>query len=136
MTRIKGWRSALHEEIERHRRIPFSFGHDCALFAADCVQAMTGQDLAAAFRGHYTTQAGALRLLSRHGFASLADLAGSMLEEIHPVRAAVGDVAFIADDSPFGGALGIVIGEQAAVMHERGVGSLPRSMMTKAFRVP
>ena len=138
MKRIKTWRGALHEAIEQHRRKAFAFDSqsDCAMFAADCVLAMTGEDLAADFRGRYSTQTGAIRVLKAEGFNSLADLVASHLEDIHPIRARVGDVAFISDDSPFGGALGIVIGENVATCHSAGIGSVPRTLMTRAFRVP
>jgi hypothetical protein len=138
MKRLPNWRTRLHEAVEARRRVPFSFaaGADCALFAADCVEAMTGTDLAALYRGRYSTEAGALRLLRGEGFASVADLAAANLDEIDPVRARVGDVAFVPDDSAFGGALGIVIGEQIACLHIDGIGSVPRTLMTRAFRVP
>lgn len=138
MKRIKSWRSALHEAIEQHRRKAFAFDSqsDCAMFAADCVLAMTGEDLAADFRGRYSTQTGAIRALKGAGFGGLADLVASRLDDVQPIRARVGDVAFIPDESPFGGALGIVIGENIAVCHPAGIGSVPRTLMTRAFRVP
>lgn len=138
MKRLKDWRTRLHEAVEARRRVPFSFkaGVDCALFVADCINAMTGEDPAAEFRGRYSSDIGAMRVIRNAGFADLADLVSSRLDEISPVRAQVGDVAFIPDDSPFGGALGIVIGEQIACLHVDGIGSVPRTVMTRAFRVP
>lgn len=138
MKRLHGWRTRLHEAVEARRRVPFSFsaGVDCALFVSDCIEAMTGEDPAADFRGRYTTDIGAMRVIRNAGYANLADLVSSKLEEIAPVRAQVGDVAFIPDESPFGGALGIVIGEQVACLHIDGIGSVPRTLMTRAFRVP
>jgi hypothetical protein len=138
MTRHRDWRRRLHEAIEARRRVPFSFaaGVDCALFVADCLQAITGEDPAADFRGRYSSDIGAMRVIRNAGFANLADLVSSRLDEIAPVRAQVGDVAFIPDESPFGGALGIVIGEQVACLHVDGIGSVPRTLMTRAFRVP
>lgn len=138
MKRLKDWRHRLHAAIEERRRRPFDFasGVDCALMAADCVLAMTGEDLAEPFRGRYSTEVGAMRVIRNEGFADLADLVAARLEEIDPVRACVGDVAFIPDDSCFGGALGIVIGEQVAVLHIDGIGVVDRTQMSKAFRVP
>lgn len=138
MKRRPDWRPRLHETVEARRRVPFSFkaGVDCALFAAACVEAMTGVDLADGYRGRYTTEVGALRVIRNGGFADLADLVTSMLEEIPPARARAGDIAFVPDDSPFGGALGIVIGEQVACLAADGVGAVPRTLMTRAFRVP
>lgn len=138
MNRQKNWRNRLHEVVEARRRVPFSFesGFDCAIFVADCIAAMTGEDPAADFRGRYSSDIGAMRVIRNAGFANIADLVSSRLDEIAPVRAQVGDVAFIPDESSFGGALGIVIGEQVACLHVDGIGSVPRNLMTRAFRVP
>lgn len=138
MKRARDWRTRLHEAIEARRRVPFSFaaGTDCALFVADCILAMTGEDPAAEFRGRYSSDVSAMRVIRDAGFTDLTDLVSSRLDEIEPVFARVGDVAMIPDDSPFGCALGIVIGEQIAVLHVDGIGSVPRDIMTRAFRVP
>jgi hypothetical protein len=136
--RKPGWRSALHLEIERHRREPFSWeaGTDCAMFAADCVKAMTGTDPAEAFRGRYRSAEGALRAVKRAGFSDLAGLAASVAEEVHPAKARVGDVALVRTDDALGYSLGIFIGELVAVRHPSGIGSVNRATCTKAFRIP
>lgn len=138
MKRRRDWRTRLHEAIETARRRPFSWetGDDCAMFAANCVLAMTDADPAARFRGRYTTATGALRVVREAGFADLADAAASMLEEIHPSRARVGDVAMVPVDDALGWSVGIVIGEQVAVLTPAGIGSASRSLAAKAFRVP
>jgi hypothetical protein len=44
--------------------MPFAWGtNDCALFAADAVQAITGLDIADDFRGRYSDEAGAFALI-------------------------------------------------------------------------
>ncbi|MFN6950990.1 MAG: DUF6950 family protein [Albidovulum sp.] len=138
MKRRRDWRARLHEEIERHRRVPFSWGDgsDCAMFAADCVKAMTGDDPAARFRGRYATAFGALRAVREAGFADLADAISDTFEEIHPSRARVGDVACFPSDGHFGMTVGIVIGERVAVSFENGIGSACRTEAVRAFKVP
>jgi len=43
---------------------PFAWGtNDCALFAADAIQAFTDVDIAKDFRGKYSTEAGAFALI-------------------------------------------------------------------------
>ncbi len=129
------WRIALHEVIEAHRRLPFAWGqHDCALFAADCVRAMTGLDLATGFRGSYSTAVGATKTLKRAGFKDLVALVGNYFEEIHPIRAGAGDLAAI--DTAEGWALGVVAGEQVTFLGPEGLGNLDRLMADKAFRIP
>lgn len=138
MKRLRDWRSRLHQAVEERRRDPFSFeeGRDCALFVADCVLAMTGEDPAAQFRGRYTTDIGAMRVIRSAGFADLGDLVSSRLDEIAPARARAGDVAAVATDSPFGVALGVFIGEQVIARDHDGLATFSRAAVTRAFRVP
>jgi hypothetical protein len=56
---------------------PFSWGvNDCALFVADAIEAMTGTDIAADFRG-YTDEAGAWDAIRRVRGAVLGSVLGS-----------------------------------------------------------
>jgi len=129
------WRVALHEVIETTRREPFRWGErDCALFVADCVQAMTGVDLGFGFRGAYDDAAGAVKAVRRAGFESLPAVAANFFEEIHPIRAGVGDIAAI--ETAEGWSLGIYGGPRVTVLRPDGLGSIDRAMVTKAFRVP
>lgn len=145
MPRLKGWRPALFAAIDAHRGKPFQWGvHDCAVLAADAVAAMTGEDLAAAYRGKYTDRDGAGLLLAEHGFLDAVALAADRFEEIPVSRAGVGDLAAI----PIGSnsvpvelqgvgslALGIVTGPVIAVMTAKGLSSVPLAAAVRAFRV-
>lgn len=92
MTAATLWR--LHAQIEAARATPFAWGrHDCCLFAADCVLALTGVDHAAAWRGTYTDAVGAQRVLMRQG--GLRGLAGRAGAPIAPLAARVGDVGIV-----------------------------------------
>lgn len=63
--RSRDWETRLHAICQERKRTPFVWGqHDCALFVADCVQAMTGQDLAAECRGRYSSKEEAAALLT------------------------------------------------------------------------
>ena len=135
LARIPTWRVALHETIEAHRRLPFAWGqHDCALFVADCVRAMTGLDLATGFRGSYSTPAGSVRALKRAGFDDLVALAANFFEAIPPMMARAGDIAAI--ETPDGWAVGVVVGEQVLFLGSDGLGAVDRLSTTKAFKVP
>lgn len=140
ISRRPGWRSRLAETIEARRRLPHAWGrNDCALFAADCIAAMTGTDPAASMRGRYRSASGAARMLKEGGHADLRALAASLLEEIAPAHARAGDVAAFRvgppEDRP-SWALGVVTGERVTVLRPDGLGTLPLTDAAVAFRVP
>lgn len=68
LQRLPGWPERLHAFLADALACPFAWAeHDCCHFAAQDVQALTGQDLLAPWRGRYRTRAGALRLLRQLG---------------------------------------------------------------------
>jgi hypothetical protein len=68
---------AYHEFLLQRASAPFVWGaHDCALFAADGIEAITGVDIAADFRGKYHDEASAAALIKQVcGGSSVADAA-------------------------------------------------------------
>ncbi len=96
--------------------------------------AITGVDCAAQFRGEYSTAAGALKTMKAAGFDNLADLVATMLPEIHPSQAHIGDIAAIPHEGPFGYALGVVNGERIFVLRETGLGTVGLLDAKRAFR--
>lgn len=137
MKRKPNWRTLLAAYVEQVAHKPFAWGeHDCALFAAGAVEAMTGEDIAAGYRGRYKTLAGGRRMLKRKGFDTHADLAASLFEVVHPSSAQVGDLAAIEVEG--GMALGVVQGERIYVIgpDESRIGTVALSQAARAFRVP
>jgi hypothetical protein len=68
IARRDNWPDLLSVYIEEKRSEPFAWGsNDCCLFAADWVQIATGHDIAAQWRGSYTTALGARRALDEGG---------------------------------------------------------------------
>lgn len=135
--RFSFWRTALFEYVHGVARTPFAWGsHDCALFAAGAVQAMTGRDFASPYRGRYSTLAGGLRLLKKAGFSDHADMAASLFEEQHPSAAQIGDIAALDDGGHV--ALGIVQGALIYVLKPgaAGIGTVSRFEAKRSFRVP
>lgn len=133
--RVRGWEQALHAVTRRAMRRAYSWGeHDCALFAADCVAAVTGEDFAADFRGRYSTEEEAQAVLASLGCASVADLPGRFgLPECLPTEARRGDVVLIPGAA--GEFLGIVDGRTAVGPGPRGLAHVPLSGALKAWRV-
>jgi hypothetical protein len=94
---------------------------DCALVTADAVLAMTGEDIAAPFRGKYSTAAGSARALKRYGAGDLKATFDTLLPPKPIGYARRGDV--VMSD----GAVGICIGGTALFIGERdGVDGLYR----------
>lgn len=137
LVRVKNWRACFVAEIDRLKRTPFAWGsHDCGPgLAGNLVLAITGVDCAAQFRGEYSTAAGALKTMKAAGFDNLADLVASMLPEIHPSEAGIGDIAAVPHEGPLGYALGVVNGERIFVLRESGLGTVDLLDAKRAFKV-
>jgi len=132
------WRSDLSVYVHSVAKAPFEWGgHDCALFSAGAVEAMTGAYITADYRGRYSTLAGGLRLLKKKGFANHADLAASLFEEIPVALASVGDIAAIKVNTGGIYALGVVQGPRIYVVRpgEAGIGTVDLMAAERAFRV-
>lgn len=137
MRRRRDWRARLAAaEALWHRRPYDADGAHCAFFAADCVAAMTGIDLAGPYRG--LDRAAAEAALARDGYAGPSALVERHLDEIHPVRAVAGDLALVDDARLTGGipALGVVKGSTVAVLTLGGLGHIPLTKIRRAFKVP
>lgn len=133
--RYPDWKPRLIDHVGGCAQLAFEYGkHDCALFAAGCVAAMTGVDLAATWRGKYTTLRGGLTALKRAGFADHLAFAAEHFEEIPTAFAAPGDLAVL--DGPEGAVLGVVQGEGIYVLALSGLGTLPLTHARTAYRVP
>ncbi len=135
LTRLPDWRARLDDYLDSIEGRPFAWGElDCALFAADAVQAITGVDLAADFRGKYSDQAGAEAAVKSAGFEDYASLVASMLPAVEIGRHMIGDVA-VVESAEFGPCLAIVGGMHVTCMTLRGKGSLPLARASRIFRV-
>jgi hypothetical protein len=135
MQRLHDWHARLTAYLVAAAQQPFAEGrHDCALFAAGALEAMTGEDPAAAWRGRYSSTRGGLRVLRKAGHADHLALASSLLEPIPPAFASMGDIAAVQGEG--GPALGVVTGEAVAVLTLSGMGFVPLLQAVQAWRVP
>ncbi len=140
MNRFPDWPERLHAEIEAAHERPFSWGrHDCALFAADVVRAVTGEDIAAWFRGRYKTRRGAYGALKRFAGGGLEQAMDKQavargMAAIRPALAQRGDMVLV--DTPEGPALAICVGRFAAQVAESGgVAFADMSLARRAWAV-
>jgi len=104
--RHPNWRPALRDYVEDVARKPFRYGsHDCALFTAGAVKAMTGVDHARGWRSQYRSLAKGREML-----AAVLDGDG-------------------------GDALGVVQGAFVWAADPNGLRSVPLIQAKRAFRV-
>ena len=140
--RYEDWPQRLAMAIETAQTRSFAYGglagtQDCALFAADCVAAITAVDYAAELRG-YATRRGAYEIVARYG--SLGAMATALLkrEPIHPALAQRGDVVLATlalVDGEEGETLGICLGVYCAYPDVVGVQLRPRAEASLAWRI-
>jgi hypothetical protein len=115
MQRFPDWPRRFWQAIHDRRAIPHVWGQsDCALYAADLVKAMTGEDLASRFRGTYDSEAGAAATLEAQGWESLADMADAFLDRCE--RPARGDIVLLP--GLFGPYLAVCVGGRWAYAPE------------------
>lgn len=89
------WHNRLIAVIRAAEERPFLWGeHDCCLFAADCAEAMTGENFADGWRGTYDSETGAKKALLRGG-GSLEKVLAKYLDEVPVKMAQRGDIAVV-----------------------------------------
>jgi hypothetical protein len=83
MIRLPNWQSSLERFFLAHTTDRFVYGSwDCCLFVCSAIEAMTGIDPAASFRGNYRTQAEAMNAVRAYaGTASIRALARKVTAE-------------------------------------------------------
>ena len=140
------WPERLHDYLDSIRGKSFVWGaEDCCLVPANCVQAMTGVDPAAWFRGRYETALGAVRLLREFSGGGLLRETGEKIArdmgwpEIDRSYIQRGDYALISnppdDESGLDCGMSICVGPKLVVMSVSGLAWVPISRAIKAWRV-
>ncbi len=137
LSRRADWRLRYDACIESLRRRPLAWSEtDCVIgLGAGVVEALTGVDLAAQWRGTYVDEAGALAAIAAAGADGLIDLVATMLPQIHPSEAQIGDLVAVVAGGPIGFGLGAVNGERVFVMMPRGLGTVDLDLAVTGFRV-
>jgi hypothetical protein len=135
--RISNWPRALADFMESRRVTPFKWGeHDCCLFAADAVQAITGIDLAEQYRGTYDSALGAMRILNAN--TDIETLIAAQCEHagfghVSVKFAGRGDIALVEQDGLAWA--GVVLGETIAGPGETGVVYSPLWAAKRVWRI-
>lgn len=133
--RLQDWPERLAALIEARRDVPFAWGsHDCALFVADAIAAVTGADPATSFRG-YATEEEALALLGAEGLEGVVAqaLAAFGCGDCPPGLAQRGDAALaLLGNQP---TMVVVLGEVLAGPGPQGLVFLPMGRILRAWSV-
>lgn len=133
--RIEHWERHLAEAVAVAQARPFAWGlHDCPTFAFETRQLLTaGVDVAALWRGRYSTARGAVRVMRRLGWSSLEasgrDLLGEPLPSVHLAQR--GDLVLANTGLGFG----VCLGARAAGIAPEGLVLVPLSACAMAWRV-
>lgn len=147
LQRREDWERRVNDYLATIRKSGHKWGGgdnetDCALAWAGAIEAMTGVDLMAEFRGKYETEEGALALIEAKGFADLPSLLDDMLPRVTRSSAQRGDLVMVK-----GGALALAWGEVALAIGEfratpggdllypAGIVRVPRADWRKAWRI-
>ncbi|SPR97344.1 DUF6950 family protein [Cupriavidus taiwanensis] len=133
MQRLEDWPTRLAEFIEARHERAFSWGDsDCCLFVCDAIEAMTGTDPGARWRGLYASEKGARRVLRDNG--GVAGIATLVLgTAIPPALAGRGDVVLV--ETPLGDALALSLGGLIAAQGEVGIEFLELKLAKAAWKV-
>lgn len=135
LQRLPDWPLRLDALVSTRLHAPFCWGvHDCALFAADAVLALTGRDLAAGLRGLGVRQA--LRHVRSAG--GMCHLVPDILPPLtHTALAVEGDIALV--EQPARGlkrlALGVVVGNAVLGPARTGLASVPMHCAVQCWGV-
>ncbi len=143
LKRLEHWDTdLLHQFLLERRKTPFKWGeHDCCLFAADAIQAITGVDIASDFRGRYSDQASAIDAIkSVTGGTTVEDAAlycatkAGLPELPHPNFAHRGDLVLLNDAGQLiAGVIGL--NSKPLSVGDKGMKALPLSSVKRAWRV-
>ena len=98
MPRLEDWDRRLARVTEKHMSLPGEWGvSDCIMTVGDAIEAVTGDNPFAQFKGRYKTEAGAARVMRKNGCETVEDMLASFLglEPVNRLSAQRGDVGTI-----------------------------------------
>lgn len=137
LVRLADWEERFNRFLSQRLDAKHEEGEiDCALFAAEDIEALTGVDLGKHFRGKYSGKVGSARKLKELGVKDVRGLADALLPKVPVAMAQRGDIALVK-----GGNLAVVFGEVAlgvgedVVTGKQGLVRIPRADWQRAWAV-
>lgn len=132
MKRHQDWQVRFEAFTRERRNMPFAWGsNDCALFAADAVQALTGERVCPELRGHRDEREGVRVLSSLGGVRALATAA--LGDPIPTTFANVGDIVVVRMGKHE--ALAVCNGQTALLPGPDGLAAVPMQQALAAWKV-
>jgi hypothetical protein len=137
MQRLEDWETRLLAEIDAARFRDFAYGqHDCALFAAGCVDAMCGTTLAETLRAAYHDEASAeAYFTAQGGWGPAVDALVGADNRIPWQFAQPGDIALVPIGLGDDCGMAIVNGHRALAATARGFAGRPISSAVTCWRI-
>jgi hypothetical protein len=135
--RLPDWEARLSALVRERMREPFRWGsHDCALWGADVVHALTGADFGDPFRGKYSDAEGAALALRQYGAGTIVRTFDKHLHRTPFAQAKRGDLVKLgkSDVAPMG-AIGVCMGGFGLFVSDMGLERRPRSEWSLAWKV-
>ena len=145
LRRLPNWPSLLDAYIDSQRQTPFEWGvHDCCLFAANCIQAITGIDVAPKWRKAYQSKDAAIHLANIFSQGGIKQVIKDIAEVHHcvsiaPMLAQRGDIIMFPGEH-VGVTLGVVLDQRLVAPGTKGLEFLPIAKVwhpstTKAWKI-
>jgi hypothetical protein len=131
--RRRDWPERLAAAIAAAGERTFSDDYYCAVFAADCVLAMTDEDPLLPYRGMLMPEA--LTAMHAAGHASLIECLASLFGDPAPIAFAQRGDVIVREDDDGKQAIGICMGQQTAFASDRGLTYEPTLRQRWCFRV-
>ncbi|MER9697670.1 hypothetical protein [Mesorhizobium sp. M0146] len=136
LTRLPDWDRRLARVVSSFKDAPGVWGEsDCLLTTAAGIEAVTGQDIMAPWRGRYKSEAGAARLMRKEGCLNVEDVLGKFfgLPPVGRLLARRGDVGVIERDGDL--CAGFMCDRGFLVRTHTGRALLPQTDIKAAFKV-
>ncbi len=131
--RRRDWVSRLLAVVDDAQGRPFEWGqHDCCLFAARCIDAMTGSDWEGDLATCYQDEASALAYIKAERTIR-ESVSRRFGDPVAPLLARRGDLVLI--DSPLGEAVTVCVGPSLVGAAPSGLTVLPLSAGLCAWRI-
>lgn len=144
LMRTETWAEGEFDAFMRSRaETPFAWGsNDCCLFPADAIQAFTGTDIAADFRGKYSNEAEAFALVKTvAGGTTVADAAAycaekyGLVEWKFPLQAQRGDLVVIQNGDTLISGIVHLNGRHVVTVGEKGLFRVSITNIKRAWKV-